>query len=273
MIADIHTHSTFSPDGKDKLTDMIEHAISLNLDYYAVSEHFNYDYDRMHLIIDGEEVPPIDEKSYFTCIRKLQKIYKEKIFLIAGVEYGYDHDTRSQERYLQATEKYKPDFIINSVHTCLGTDCYFPHYCEGKSKEFAYNAYLYRVLESLDAPYPYDIVAHIGYCSRNATYPDPKIHYEEFSDVIDQILKRIIAKNKILEVNTSSKTAGSPFIPDIDILTRYYEMGGRNVSFASDAHLAARIAEKYDLVCNALKKIGFQQLCIPFRGKRIFISL
>ena len=170
-------------------------------------------------------------------------------------------------------KKFKPDFVINSVHTCLGADCYFPHYCYGRSKAFAYNAYLYRVLESLDACYDYDVVAHIGYCSRNATYPDPKLRYEEFADVLDEILKRIIRKGKILEVNTSSKTAGSPFLPDTDILTRYFQLGGRNVSFASDAHDVTRVGEKRGLVCDALKKIGFTDLTIPYKGKHILQPL
>lgn len=271
--ADIHTHTKFSADGTCDMEDMIKTAISLGLEYYGISEHFNYEYDRLHLKIDGEEVPPIDEKAYFTRARAMQKKYAGKINLLAGAEFGFDDNSRTQERYIQTVEKYKPDFVINSIHVCLGMDCYFPHYCEGKSKEFAYNAYLYRVLESLDAAYPYDIVAHIGYCSRNATYPDPKLRYEDFSDVLDAILRRIIQKNKILEVNTSAKTAGSPFIPDTDILTRYYELGGRKVSFASDAHYAARIGEKRELVCEALKKIGFTYLSVPFRGKELQLPL
>ena len=271
--ADIHTHTNFSPDGNGDIRDMIETAISMGLDHYGISEHFNYDYDRLGLLIDGLPVPPIDEDAYFSCIRVMQKRYSGKIRLLAGAEFGYDHDPRTQERYLRTFETYKPDFVINSVHVCLGSDCYFPHYCEGKSKEFAYNAYLYRILESLDAAYPYDIVAHIGYCSRNATYPDPKLRYEDFSDVLDEILSRIVRKGKILEVNTSTKTAGSPFIPDTDILTRYFELGGRKISFASDAHDTARIGEKRELVCEALKKIGFTYLTLPFRQKELQLPL
>lgn len=273
ILTDIHTHTTFSADGRSDIKDMIEEAIRKGLTYYGISEHFNYDYDRMNLTAEGEEVPPIDEKAYFTCIRKLQKKYANKIRLLAGAEFGFDHDTRTQERYRATAELYKPDFIVNSVHTCLGMDCYFPHYCTGRTKEYAYNAYLYRVLESLYASYPYDIVAHIGYCSRNATYPDPKLRYDEFSDVYDLILKKIIRDNKILEVNTSAKTAGSAFLPDTDVLTRYFQLGGRSVSFASDAHDTSRIANKYDLVVAALKKIGFTHQTIPFIGKHILLPL
>lgn len=270
---DIHTHTKFSADGRNSIEEMIAAAMQKGLAWYGISEHFNYDYDRLHLTIDGQEVPPIDERAYFTRARELQKQLRGKLHLLVGAEFGYDNANSTLQRYIETEQEYSPDFVVNSVHTCLGMDCYFPHYCVGKSKEYAYNAYLYRVLESLDAPYRYDIVAHIGYCSRNATYPDPKLRYEDYADVLDEILKRIIARGKILEVNSSAKTAGSPFIPDTDILERYFELGGRMVSFASDAHDTTRIADRRDIVVAALKKVGFTYLTIPDKGRYLQLEI
>ena len=270
---DIHTHTKFSADGRNSIEEMIAAAMQKGLAWYGISEHFNYDYDRLHLTIDGQAVPPIDERAYFTRARELQKQLRGKLHLLVGAEFGYDNANSTLQRYIETEQEYSPDFVVNSVHTCLGMDCYFPHYCVGKSKEYAYNAYLYRVLESLDAPYRYDIVAHVGYCSRNATYPDPKLRYEDYADVLDEILKRIIARGKILEVNSSAKTAGSPFIPDTDILERYFELGGRMVSFASDAHDTTRIADRRDIVVAALKKIGFTHLTIPDKGRYLQLEI
>lgn len=270
---DIHTHTKFSADGRNSIEEMIAAAMQKGLAWYGISEHFNYDYDRLHLTIDGQEVPPIDERAYFTRARELQKQLRGKLHLLVGAEFGYDNANSTLQRYIETEQEYSPDFVVNSVHTCLGMDCYFPHYCDGKSKEYAYNAYLYRVLESLDAPYRYDIVAHIGYCSRNATYPDPKLRYKDYADVLDEILKRIIARGKILEVNSSAKTAGSPFIPDTDILERYFELGGRMVSFASDAHDTTRIADRRDIVVAALKKVGFTHLTIPDKGRYLQLEI
>lgn len=126
--ADIHTHTTFSPDGRSGIEEMIARARELKLDIYGVSEHFNYDYDRMDLRIDGQAVPPIDEEAYFARARALQEQCGGGMRLLVGAEFGYDHDSRALARYCAAAERYKPDFIINSIHTCLGMDCYFPHY-------------------------------------------------------------------------------------------------------------------------------------------------
>ena len=272
LLTDIHNHTTFSSDGRNSMEDMLATALGKGLAYYGVADHFNYDYDRLHLTEYGKPVPPIDEAAYFACGRRLQQEYAGRMRVLIGAEFGYDHSTRVQQRYAETEQTYRPDFVVNSVHTCLGGDCYFPRYCDGKTRAYAYNVYLYRVLESLDAPYGYDIVAHIGYCARNATYDDFVLRYEDFADVLDAILKRIIEKEKILEVNSSAKKLGD-FLPGTDILTRYFELGGREVSFASDAHLAARVADRREIVCAALKQIGFTYITVPFRGQRIRVDI
>lgn len=267
--SDLHTHTFFSADGRQDMRVMIDTAISLGLKYYGTSEHFDYDYVAKHVKIGGKEVRQIDADAYFSRGRAMQNEYREKIRFLVGAEFAYDDSSRAQEKYCAAAEKYSPDFIINSVHTCLGKDCYFPDFFVGISKEFSYNAYLFRILESLDAPYPYDIVAHIGYCSRNAKYADVKLRYRDFSDILDAILKKIIEKDKILEINSSAKTAGSPFIPDTDILQRYFDLGGRKVIFSSDAHDETRIGEKREIVSETLKKIGFTHVTLPVCGRHI----
>ena len=44
ILTDVHTHSTFSADGKSPLSDMLATAYGKGLGIYGVSEHFDYDY-------------------------------------------------------------------------------------------------------------------------------------------------------------------------------------------------------------------------------------
>lgn len=273
IITDVHTHSTFSADGISPLADMVAEAERRGLSYYGVSEHFDRDYAALGLKIHGKLVPMTDSDAYFSEARRLQRDYADRLRLLVGGEYGFCPMARCYEEYAELNDRYKPDFVVNSVHTVDGADCYFTDYFEGKSKEYAYSRYLERVRESLEAPYAYDIVAHIGYASRNATYADKKLRYTDFPSLLDDILKRIVEKGKILEVNSSSRGAGSEFLPDTDILTRYFELGGRLVSFASDAHDTSRVADKRELVINALKKIGFSSVTVPDCGKQIAVGL
>lgn len=274
FLTDIHNHSKFSTDGKSPLEDMVATAKAKGLRYFGISEHFDYDFIAAGLKIQGFEPPYTDADAYFKKAAELKAKYNDDNFtFLAGGELGYSDNPRCAEEYLRLIEKYSPDFIVNSVHTVCGQDCYSPKYFEGKSKEQAYRKYFQAVKNSLNAPYRYDVVAHMGYCSRNAVYADPKLRYAEFSDIIDDILNTVVQKDKILEVNSSSRTAGSDFLPDTDILTRYFKLGGRAISFASDAHSTERICDKREKVVDALKKIGFTHITVPARTGRIKVEI
>lgn len=262
MLIDFHTHSTFSSDGKASLSDMVGAAKVKGLRYYGVSEHF--DVDEFSINLYGGM---IDAAAYFARARELQRAYNDETFTFsAGGEFNFMADERAHEMLSRISEQYRPDFVINSVHAVDGEECSHMSYFEGKSKEYAYSRYLEQVRLSLDAPYPFDIVGHVGYVSRKAPYDDRKIRYADYAALYDEILKTIIEKDKILEVNSSSRGAESEFLPDTDVLRRYFELGGRKVSFGSDAHWTERIADKADLVFRALKEIGFSFLTIPQRA-------
>lgn len=273
LLTDIHNHSTFSSDGRSSLDDMVSTAKNKGLRYFGISEHFDNDYLALGLKINGQ--PPFtDADGYFKTAAELKDKYNDKDFtFLAGGEFGFTQSNQCFDEYSKLIEKFSPDFVVNSVHTVDGRDCWFADYFEGKTKDRAYRAYLEAVLLSLSAPYHYDIVAHLGYCARNAKYHDNKLRYEDFRDIIDEILGRVVQNNKILEVNSSSRSAGSDFLPDTDILSRYYELGGRLISFGSDAHATDRICDKRDKVVAALKKIGFTYITVPTRAGYVKVEV
>ncbi len=271
VLTDIHVHSTYSADGESSLGDMLAAAEAKGIKYLGMAEHFDYDYNAIGLKING--LPAFtDAEGYFAEGRKMQNSCKG-LNLLLGCEMGYSPSAEVWRQYGEIAEKYSPDFIVNSVHTCAGHDCWFAEYFEGKDKFSAYKDYLLRVKESLSAPYNYDIVGHIGYVSRNAPYADPVLRYAEFSGIYDDILKEIIARGKILEVNSSVRTAGCPHLPDKDVLARYFELGGRKVSFSSDAHCTGNLLRGREEVVRSLVSVGFDCLTVPCRGREIKVPL
>ena len=96
---------------------------------------------------------------------------------------------------------------------------------------------------------------------------------EEFGEQIDDILKTIIRKDKILEINSSNKQLPNRTLPADYIVERYYQLGGRKVSFGSDSHFPERILDKWDEVVAMLKRIGFTHLTVPCRGEHIKVEL
>ena len=272
MMTDVHTHSAFSADGVTPLADMAARAAALGTAYYGVSEHFDYDYLTDGVRCEGKQIPMIDAAAYFAEARRLQAAYGGRMRMLVGGEFGYTPNARAHEMYRNVQKKYRPDFTVNSVHTVDGLDPWFGEFFAGKTKKEAYRAYLLRVRESLSAPYEYDIVGHIGYVARNAPYPDPALRYEDFKEPFDEILSGIVARGKILEVNASARRAGD-FLPNADVLARYHALGGRLLSYASDAHRAEDLCLRRGEVTAALRALGFDALTVPDGGKRHTVPL
>ena len=268
FLTDMHTHSTFSHDGRNTAAEMLEKAQQMGVAFYGLSEHFDYDYD-VEKLAPGQYKAPTTahEEEAFHVARHLQEDYEGVMNVAIGAEFGFSEKEEVQGRYAMSYEKYRPDFVINSVHSANGVDYYY-HVDEGEKGE-TYRNYLRLIRKSLDVPYHYDIVGHIGYLARYVSYEDRSFNLEQFGEEIDDILQTIIQKDKILEVNSSTKQLPQLCMPDLNILQRYYDLGGRKVSFGSDAHDTFRILEKREQIVVALKRIGFTYITVPFKGEHI----
>ena len=265
---DTHTHCKHSHDSKEEPIEMIEHAISLGMDYLAFTDHFD---GELTFLPEFDYIPQIDLENHFKEIQDLKERYKGKIDIGVGIECGYMKE--ANDLYLSKLSQYNTDIIINSIHTIEYEDCYMPSYFAKRKKSQAYGAYLKAVRESLVCPYHFDSVGHIGYVVRKSTYENKALEYKDFADIIDDILKTIISKGKALEINSQSKGTGLDFLPTTEILKRYKDLGGELLTFGSDAHFCGRIGEKYSLVADWLKLSGFKYLFKYLNHKPIAVKL
>lgn len=82
-----------------------------------------------------------------------------------------------------------------------------------------------------------------------------------YSDVIDRILKSIIARGIALEVNTSNigNVKYGELMPPPDIIKRYREFGGYLITVGSDAHVAEKICNGFGEAFKTLKRLGFDR--------------
>lgn len=253
-MVDSHIHSRFSHDGKMQPEYIVQKAVEAGLKYMAFTDHFDRDYlYNFGYVVFGQ----IDRGGYIKTVQKLKEKYAGTIDIALGAEFGYLKEAVGDyQKDLQSAEF---DVILNSTHTVLGGDVYFsPFYKKVGSRDEAYSIYLDAVRESLDAPYGYDIVSHIGYVQKNAPYDQPDLLYEMFPQKIDDILKTIIGYDKCLEVNTKINTPKTQTMPHMDIIRRYYELGGRKISFGSDAHREHELFAKYVKTAAELKQVGFE---------------
>ncbi len=269
FLTDMHTHTyPASFDAKDSMHDMLSAAQKKGIAFYGISNHFDYDYDIWQMRV---EVHNGDEREYFHDARHLQEDYEGVMNVVVGGEFGYSDDKNVQGRYALTYEKYRPDYVINSVHGAMGMD--FARYTFTQSEREIYEIYLQLVRRSLDVLYPYDIVGHIEYIVRYVPFAKKEISVEKYGELIDDILLTIIAKDKILEVNSATKDLPRLSLPSKGILERYFALGGRKISYGSDAHSVERIGEKREKIMEMLKEIGFTYLTVPFRGEHIKVEI
>ena len=250
---DSHVHTINSPDGHDTIVSLLEDAKNRNFYYLATTDHLDLD-----LKVCKENKTPvawnhIDLDKYYSEWKEAAKDAGDVKFRF-GIEAGYDKG--ANDAYIETFKKYPFDVVINSVHFVDHWDVYFLNPFIFKSKKRIYRHYLEKILESLDAPYQYDIVGHIGYVTRNAPYKYKSLRLADFEDLIDAILKKIIEKDKALEINTHHG-----ILPTEEILQRYYDLGGRRISFGSDTH-RFELGKDLDVVAALAKKIGFTHFSV-----------
>ncbi len=265
FLIDLHTHTTFSHDGKNTPSEMLETAYHKGISFFGISDHFDYDYDET--LMTEEEYAKTRNggvEEYFHTLRHLQEDYEGAMNVSVGAEFGFSVCEHTQKKYLALCEKYRPDYVINSVHGEFGRDYARTKFIGDKLE--IYKSYLNLVRKSLDVPYPYDVVGHIGYVARYVPFEDKRFDLAECGKELDDIFLTIIQKNKILEVNTANKKLENKTMPSKVLLERYFQLGGRKICFGSDAHFVERVGDKWTETVEMLKSIGFTHFTVPHRG-------
>lgn len=232
---DHHLHTTLSPDGESTSEQYIARAELLGGKGVCFTDHLDLGYSKKQFENADifEKMPDFDKLREGTGIKVLR-----------GIEAGYNPATAEDTARLLANRSF--DYIINSVHEVDGIDPYFDEYYQGKTREQAYGRYLEAVFESLDAPYDYSVVGHLGYVFRNSPYPLPVMEWSEFPDLYDAILMRIIYLGKGLEINTSALARHRSAMPCMSVIRRYIELGGEIITLGSDAHQVRRLYDRFD---------------------------
>ena len=82
---------------------------------------------------------------------------------------------------------------------------------------------------------------------------------EKYAQEIDEILKKVIAMGKGIELNTAGWKYGLAFChPHPEILCRYKELGGEIITVGSDAHKPEHVAYDFQKAADVLKACGFK---------------
>lgn len=247
--ADFHTHSHFSSDSSETLENMISFAKKNHIQILCITDHMDLDYPMDE---NGYDFL-LDLLSYTETIKKLKQT-TDGIEIRLGIELGVMDYLSPKLSTL--VKQYPFDFVIASSHLVNGIDPYYPAYKDKFPGNMGYVAYFGSILENLKTFEDFDVYGHLDYVCRYINVPYLP---SDFTDLIDEILRKIIELGKGIEVNTASLSKGLHFPhPHPFILKRYLELGGEIITVGSDAHSAPNIAAHFMETEKHLLSLGYK---------------
>lgn len=251
---DCHNHSNCSPDGKHSPQAMLDRAGALGLYAYTLTDHCECNqYEEKYRQSAGAAWQAMDSLTVPQGLR----FYR-------GIELGQPMQDLSGAE--EAVARYPYDFIIGSLHNLRGQEDFYYMDCRHMDPEELFkilDRYWDELLDMISWG-GFDSLGHLTYPLRyiqgdQGVQVDMARHQEK----IDRVFTALIEKGKALEVNTSGlRQKIGATLPDLPLLRRYYELGGRLVTLGSDAHRTEDLGKGIDQGMELLKKAGFTQFTI-----------
>ncbi|KAJ9606906.1 hypothetical protein H2200_008917 [Cladophialophora chaetospira] len=266
-----HSHSgQFCPGhARDSLDAIVQHAISLHMTVFALTEHMpRHDIDRY-----PDEGPEHDlthqlanEEAYFKEALRMREKYRGQIEIPIGFESDWIRP-ESADLIRQSIDRYGFDFFMGSVHHVhtVPIDYNQEMYHEarriaGGTDERLFGDYFDAQLGMLKSVRP-PVVGHFDLIRLKSD--DPNQNLQGLKGVWERVLRNLdfIAKyGGILEINSSAVRKGmdDPY-PKREVCQAALEKGIR-FCLSDDSHGIDHIAHSYDRVLQFVEQVGIQSL-------------
>ena len=237
--ADGHVHSEWSWDAKQGAMEATcARAMEIGLPAVSFTEHVdftpfragflaeNFDY----LVTDGIlNAPVLDVAGYLETVERCRAKFPE-LRILTGMEVGQPHLHVAEVAGLLAQGTFER--VIGSLHCLLDGDEYaepwelFPH----RPADEVFREYLAEIPRMVSGSEVFEVFTHIDYPVRSWPGGSEAFEPGDFEEELRHALGALAAGERVLEINTRV-----PLHPTI--LKWWREVGGRRVTFGSDAHL------------------------------------
>ncbi|NLJ31581.1 MAG: histidinol-phosphatase HisJ family protein [Clostridiales bacterium] len=264
-ISDSHVHSDCSRDGVDPTMMMCESGARLGLYSMTMTDHCECN------AYTSEFYDRSIRQSYFEA-RKAAAVFRDRLTIYAGVELGQPmQDVSAAEAALDACDF---DFVLASVHNVKNMSDFFELDYTQHDVFDVLNLYFDEIMDMI-AWGRFDSLSHLTYPWRYIVGEHGiPVRDELYRDRIDQVLKALIRKRKALEVNTSGlRQKLGKTMPDLTVLQRYHELGGRLVTLGSDAHRWADVGGGIESGLELLRRAKFTHFCIYSHHEAVYLPI
>ena len=270
MKFDLHTHHDRCGHASGQIEDYIRAAIRAGLTAIGISDHSPYfakEEDHAH---PGIAMARSEFGRYIEEVLRLKERYAGRIEVLLGVESDYFEESADLYRGIYA--KYPFDYIIGSVHHTRGVSIFNRNRWKklDEAGQLADKKEYYRLILGSARAGLFQVLGHIDAM---------KGYYPAFSDIagaeadIDAVLQAVAEHDIAMEINTSGSTKDcGGWYPSDELLERALHYGA-DVTFGSDAHVPARVADDWDNVQNRLREIGFKRWVFYRQKEKVVVAL
>lgn len=263
--SDCHNHSACSPDGKDPVAAMCVRAGELGLYAYTLTDHCECQ--------KYEERYRARVEDAWTQMGQVTA--PEGVRFFRGIELGQPNQDR--ESAARALEGRAYDFVIGSIHNIRDyEDFFFLDYTKASEGyiDSLLATYWEELLEMI-AWGGFDTLGHLTYPLRYIQGDHGiAVDLGKHREAIDQVFRALIKAGKALEVNTSGlRQKIGCTLPDLPLLKRYRELGGRLVTLGSDAHSTEDLGKGIDAGMDVLREAGFSEFAVYVQRKPHMLPL
>jgi len=248
-------HSRYSFDSHSKINDICRGAIERGLRAVTITDH-------CEICIAGGKNKYWsfrDMKRSHDAAVSASRHYAGKLEVCAGIELGQPH--HHPETAQKVLERCEYDCVLASVHYLRDRrDFYYLDYVTENDPYEVYEKYLDEVIEVVDMGC-FDSLAHISYPLRYIIGRSG-IDFDEsrFAVQYDRILSTLAKNGKALEINTAGGRSNPFIVPDVRILRRFRELGGKYITLGSDAHRPEGVGGSMDKGAQLAKEAGFDRV-------------
>lgn len=296
MLADYHVHSEFSDDSWYPIDDIRRDAIRKHIDELCFTDHVDYGIKpdteelrrkgssctRMETNPEGIEEPVInvDYERYFPLLEEARERYAPLgsgrdlggLSVKIGLELGVQSHELARNSALVERYRNRMDFAILSIHQVGNKEFWTGEFQQGRTQEEYNLAYWEEMLRVVEGFTDYAVMGHLDLIKRHD--PAGIFPFERTRDITAEILRRVIADGKGIEVNTSSFRYGLPDLqPCTEILELYRDLGGRIITIGSDSHKPEHLGAYISMVKKRLAALGYTEYCTFKRWEPVFHAL
>jgi histidinol-phosphatase (PHP family) len=260
--ADQHTHSEWSWDAAiGSMEGSCERATELGLPAIAFTEHLDHtvwtvtpdagDYLITLATPDGLLIPPaFDAAGYLEAVERCRERFPD-LRILSGLEVGEPHRHAAAVAAILAAGPF--DRVLGSLHSLpdAGGFAEPPGLFRHRPAADVIREYLAEVAMLVAGSDVFSVLAHIDYPVRFWPAAAGPFDPNAFEDEFRHALRALAGSGRALEVNTRV-----PLHPEV--VRWWRDEGGAGITFGSDAHSPAGVADGFGRAVDMVEAHGFR---------------